>query len=85
MACLGLRAHYVERVPPVRTHAPVQADRTRPRGVIDWFEHVEAWEAYNQRFRNDQDAERIAARGGFGYGELCTLLGRLPKTWVPQR
>ena len=58
--------------------APVQS----PRGTIAWAEHVEAWEQYAKRYRG-QSAERIAERGGFGYHELVTFLGRDPETFVP--
>ena len=29
--------------------------------------------------------ERMAERGGYGYGELCEYLGRKPETWEPLR
>lgn len=51
-----------------------------PLGYIDWEEHVEAWEGYNQLYPG-QDAETIAKRGGFGWNELVEFLGRPPKTW----
>jgi hypothetical protein len=53
-----------------------------PGGTIAWSEHVEAWEAYHRQYR-DQDAERIAARGGFGLVELVWQLGHMPVTWAP--
>lgn len=62
--------------------APIQKSNGKPAGTIDWAEHVEAWRAYNQRYTNRQTAERIAERAGFGYGEIATLLGHEPLTWV---
>lgn len=68
--------------------APVQGERRIARGqaghdagTIAWEEHVEAWTAYARRYGDDQSAERIAERGGFGYRELLILLGRTPTTW----
>lgn len=55
--------------------------KRRPAGTISWAEHVEAWRAYAKKYRNDQSAERLAERGGFGYLELTELLGHEPKTW----
>lgn len=52
-------------------------------GTIAWHEHVEAWNAYAKLFGSDQSAERIAERGGFGWGELVSLLGHEPATWEP--
>lgn len=70
--------------------APVQGDRGRygkapggPPGTISWAEHEEAWRDYHKRY-SYQDAETIAARGGFGYWELCDHLGYEPKTWTPR-
>jgi len=66
---------------------PVQADRNLlpgvhfPPGTVSWDEHVEAWNGYAKHFGRDQDAERIAARGGFSFVELCAFLGRPPATW----
>jgi hypothetical protein len=67
--------------------APVQEDRGRGKapGSIAWAEHLDAWSAYAAKFGSSQDADRIADRGGFGYGELCTFLGHEPKTWRPRR
>lgn len=59
--------------------APVNGS---PHGTVAWSEHVEAWEAYH-RHHSGQDAETIAARGGFGLLELTRQLGRLPATWRP--
>lgn len=61
--------------------APVQKDRNfgKPAGTIAWWEHEKAWEAYGVRY--SQTAERIAERGGFGYGELVEFLGYYPTTW----
>ena len=65
--------------------APVQAGAgKRPAGSISWEEHVAAWTAYRKRFANDQSAERIAQRGGFGYDRLVALLGGEPATWSPR-
>ena len=69
--------------------APVQRerwDRERHKpgkgpGTITWAEHLEVWSAYAGRHGTGQDAERIAERGGFGYGEAETLLGRPLRTW----
>lgn len=65
--------------------APVQSVLGRatplPAGTIAWTEHVEAWTEYARRFGRDQSAERIAERGGFGMLELCSFLGRPPRTW----
>lgn len=52
------------------------------RGTITWDEHLLAWAAYAVR-HSDQDANKIAERGGFGYDELVKYLGREPTTWVP--
>jgi hypothetical protein len=48
---------------------------------VAWSEHEEAWREYHRQCHNDQDAETIAQRGGFGYKEITTLLGREPTTW----
>lgn len=65
--------------------APVQAEHNRmvpfPAGTIAWMEHVEAWEEYARRFGRSQSAERMAERGGFAMSELCSFLGRPPRTW----
>ena len=70
--------------------APVQAETYgslgrapvfRPEGSILWWEHERAWAKYAERHGTEQSAERIAERGGFGYGELISLLGREPETW----
>lgn len=60
--------------------APVNGE---PFGTISWAEHVEASAAYRDRFRNEQTAERIAERGGYGWQELQDFLGHKPKTWLP--
>lgn len=54
-------------------------------GTIAWAEHCLAWSAYAQRYGSEQSAERLAERGGFGYDELMTFLGRFPETWEPRR
>lgn len=68
--------------------APVQGewrkDKKRPAGTISWDEHLEAWKVYDEKFRSDQSAERIAQRGGFSYEELVEFLGREPETWRPR-
>lgn len=85
MPCLGLREHYLEEIaapPPAR--APVRADRCRTEGSITWAEHLEACAAYAGSEANRLQApspERVAYEGGFGYGELCVLLGRVPSSW----
>lgn len=72
--------------------APVQRSRNggtrhgvtygpHPEGTISWAEHEQAWAVYGAQYR--QSAERIAERGGFGYGELVEFLKREPTTWVP--
>lgn len=71
--------------------APVQGDRCgipqghpgHGPGTISWAEHELAWSSYAARHGRDQSAARIAERGGFGYQELQTHLGRDPQTWVP--
>ena len=60
---------------PVDAHEP---------GTIAWAEHVEVWSAYAARYGRSQDAERIAERGGFSYGEIVMLIGRKPRTWAPR-
>lgn len=56
----------------------------KPYGTIAWWEHEAAWVGYHKRYPGiDQDAERIAERGGFGWGELTTYLGHEPTTHQP--
>jgi hypothetical protein len=55
-----------------------------PPGVISWEEHEEAWMRYHAFYPNHQTALTINMRGGFGYWELKTLLGRSPSTWRPR-
>lgn len=70
--------------------APVQGDpgarfgEGYPAGTISWQEHLAAYEDYAKRYGGDQSAERLAARGGFGYAELTDHLGHEPKTWRPR-
>lgn len=70
--------------------APVQGEwvratrQRRPDGTVAWWEHLEAWEAYDKMFHNGQSAERMAERGGFGYSELVMFLGHEPTTWRPR-
>lgn len=52
-------------------------------GTVEWWEHVEAWEAYAERYGMIQSDERINERGGFSYGELVDQLGHKPTTWRP--
>jgi hypothetical protein len=52
-------------------------------GSIAWAEHVEAWRVYAARCAADQTADRVAERGGFDWYELCSFLGREPRTWRP--
>lgn len=73
--------------------APVQGDyryRARgphplrvPSGTIAWSEHLAVFELYAKRYSVEQTAERIAERGGFGYGEIQALTGAAPTTWEP--
>jgi hypothetical protein len=53
-------------------HAPVQGERHGT--TIPWDVHLRAWQVYAACGNGDQSAERIAERGGFGYGELIKLL-----------
>jgi hypothetical protein len=62
---------------------PKRPPAARGPGTISWAEHEEAWAAYAARYGRDQSAERLAARGGFGFEELRRLLGRDPSTWAP--
>lgn len=64
-------------------HLPRRYPNAKPPGSVAWLEHLEAWSAYARRCGRDQSAERIAARGGFGYAEMVDLLGREPMTWAP--
>lgn len=62
--------------------APMQGDRRgtdaeRLDGSIAWFEHL----AGHAHYGHSQSAERIAERGGFGYGEFTKMVGREPTTW----
>lgn len=64
--------------------APVQAAHGHGPGTVSWEEHLLAWSNYATRYGTRQSAERMAERGGFGYGELADYLGREPKTWAPR-
>lgn len=65
--------------------APVQGDSgSKGPGSIAWSEHLLAWSGYAARYGTEQSAERIAERGGFGWGELLFFLGRVPETWEPR-
>jgi hypothetical protein len=71
--------------------APVQASRGIADGLpghgpgsVDWAEHELAWSTYAAKNGLEQSAQRIADRGGFGYGELVDYhLAHAPLTWVP--
>lgn len=67
--------------PPKPLRAPVQGDHLRrePPGSIDWAVHLRAFETYVRCYGRSQSAEVLAARGGFGQGELrCLLAGHDP-------
>lgn len=57
-------------------------------GSVSWEEHVEASREFVRRHGRGEGvedaAERMAARAGFGYGELVDYLGREPATWRPE-
>lgn len=91
LADAGLLAHQAPAIEDeaagvvTERRVPVQGGdliegRRWPRGTVAWTEHVEAWEAYHRRYP-EQDAERIAQRGGFSYHELIEFLGHAPTTW----
>lgn len=64
--------------------APLQATKGfGARGTISWDEHLEVWNAYAARYGTRQSAETIAARGGFGHGEVEMLTGHLPHSFEP--
>lgn len=73
----------VQAESPYRDQATQKMVFPRP-GTITWSEHCEVWEAYARRGCCGQDAERIAARGGFGKAEAEKLLGRPLRTWEPR-
>lgn len=56
---------------------------TQVPGTISWEEHLEVWEKYNEKYTG-QSAEKIAARGGFGFFEAQVYLGRPLRTWCPR-
>lgn len=74
----------------VPKRAPVQGDHWLPKGrlgqlpgTISWEEHLEIYEAYRKKYPSvDQSAERIAERCGFGWGEIVSLMGHPPRTFV---
>lgn len=78
---------------PDARRAPVQGEThdaagrlaPKPAGTIAWSEHLEVWQAYARRHGEDQSAERIAERGGFGFYEAAHYLGRPLATWRPGR
>jgi len=53
-------------------------------GTVSWLEHLLAWSQYAARYGQSQTAERLAERGGFGYGEMTDYLGHEPATWSPR-
>jgi hypothetical protein len=55
---------------------------SKPEGTIAWWEHCKAWEGYANQYGFRQNAERMAERCGFSYGELVMFLGREPETWT---
>jgi hypothetical protein len=55
-----------------------------PAGTISWAEHEKAWRAYSAEHGDGQTADRMAERGGFGWYEICALLGHEPTTWQPR-
>lgn len=65
--------------------AVVQASSKSAPGTISWAEHLEAWNGYAREYGSQQSPERINQRGGFGYDELESFLGRKPSTFVPGR
>jgi len=67
--------------------APVQASRKLGKGPgsISWAEHLQTYAGYSAQYGSGQSAERMAERGGFGYGELIMFLGHEPTTWDPRR
>lgn len=73
----GRRASGERRAPVQRSH--LADDTVMPAGTIAWWEHEEAALAYNRKY--NQSSETLAARGGFGYGELIEFLGHAPTTW----
>jgi hypothetical protein len=54
-------------------------------GTISWEEYLLAYASYANLYGRSQSAERLAERGGLGWFELVTLLGRDPTTWKPAR
>lgn len=56
--------------------APVQGSREHGPGTISWAEHEQVWAAYAGPHGSSQSPERIAQRGGFGWGECVRFLGR---------
>jgi hypothetical protein len=80
-----------EKRAPVQGDGPYCLREDDPRrkgarcpGSVAMWEHELAWQGYAKRFpgcARDQDAARVAERGGFGYDELTEYLGREPETW----
>jgi hypothetical protein len=69
-----------DRRAPVQGDPPYSDGRAKkPRGTVAWWEHQQAADAYNRS--HSQDAETLAARGGFGYWEMAGWLGHEPTTW----
>lgn len=73
--------HHIPDHPDIRRTYPNR--KPMGPGTISWTEHEEAWGDYARQYGTQQSAERMAERGGFGYGELLTHLGHEPKTWRP--
>lgn len=60
--------------------------REGTEGTISWAEHELIHAAYKTKWHfagSQQDAERIAERGGFGYAEAVELLGRDLQSFIP--
>lgn len=63
--------------------APVQGTTAGAGvGTVPWPVHEEAWKEFARAGHGEQDAVRIAARGGFSYRELqCALAGHYNRTF----
>jgi hypothetical protein len=69
------------RAPVQGEHGP--PEQRRAAGTITWDEHLKCYAAYAAQYGTDQSAERLAARGGFGYNEFVHFVGHEPRTWRP--
>jgi hypothetical protein len=76
----GRRAPVQGDYPDEKRRAAEQGKPPHGPGTVSWEEHLLAWSAYAAH-GHSQSAERLAQRGGFGYGEMTELLGHEPKTW----